>query len=282
MIWQPSQISKAILDRSWKLITDTPYKVTARWLFYVLLQEGYYNKKSDYKNKFIKLLSTARHEQHENWRPDTLEDDSRQAIVRGYGWASVDKWLHDIPDYIPCQLDKWVGEKTYVELWFEANGMKNQFEYYTDFITLRPMGGQPSIPYKYEAAKALEWAAKTYGVPVVVLYFGDLDTGGEFIGDAVDRDTHKWCGVDYKFIRCGLTIEQVEKYGVPENPDKPGDYQWEALAGDREYAAGEIIRDAIKTFMRLDAFRTKCGNIEKSEALATERLRHELSTLDIS
>jgi hypothetical protein len=281
MRWQPRPKSAAILDRSWELVTVTPYKVTARWLFYVLLQEGYYNKKSDYKNKFMKLLSNARHEEYRDWQPDTLEDDRRQAIVRGYGWASVDNWLHDIPDYVPCQLDKWTGEDVYIELWFEANGMKNQFLYYTDHITLRPMGGQPSIPYKFEAAKALEWAARRYNATVVVLYFGDLDTGGEIISDAIERDTHKWCNCDFEFIRCGLTLEQVGKYGVPENPDKPGEYQWEALAGDREHAAGEIIADAIKPYMRQDAFTTKCANIEKSEAAATEQLRQELSELDI-
>jgi hypothetical protein len=233
MSWQPRKKGAAILERSWELVDETPYKVTARWLFYVLLQEGYYSTKTDYSNKFLKLLSNARHEAYGNWRPDTLEDDSRQAIIRGYGWDNIYDWLQDIPDTVPCQLDKWMGEEAYIELWFEANGMKNQFLFYTDYITLRPMSGQPSIPYKFEAAKGLEWAANRYGAAVVVLYFGDLDTGGEIIGDAVDRDTHKWCGVDYKFIRCGLTLEQVKKYSVPENPDKPGEYQWEALAGDR-------------------------------------------------
>ena len=34
----------------------------------------------------------------------------------------------------------------------------------------------------------------------------------------------------------------MQKYGVPENPDKPGQYQWEAL---EDWQAQEIITGAL-------------------------------------
>ncbi len=273
--YKPQKKTAAMLDRAWEMVDNAPYNVTARWLFYGLLQEGWYSTKSDYKNKFMKALSKARRSFYKKWRPNTLVDDTREAVIRGTGFSSVSHWLRSVPDYFPCQLDRWVTQEHYVELWFEARGMLHQFEYYTEHITLRPMGGQPSIDYKWEAAKALEAAAQRYNKPVVVLYFGDLDTGGEVISDVIERDVRSWCSVDLKFVRCGLTMEQVTKYGVPENFEKPGDYQWEALAGALEYAAEEIIDTSTEPFVRHDAL----SSFDGMEDEATDKLRDELKQL---
>lgn len=275
MDYKPRKKTEDILDRAWELVNGAPYQVTARWLFYALLQEGWYSSKADYKNSFLKALSKARHSFYKNWQPNTLADDTREAVVRGSGFDNVGAWLRAVADYFPCQLDRWTAQDYYAELWFEARGMLNQFRYYTDHITLRPMGGQPSIDYKWESAKALEDAVRNYGKPVVVLYFGDLDTGGEVISGVVERDVRTWCAYDFRFVRCGLTMEQVEKYGVPENFEKPGDYQWEALAGDLEYAAGEIIQEAAAPYVRHDAL----SELDGVEDEATARLRDELEQL---
>jgi len=88
------------------------------------------------------------------------------------------------------------------------------------------MGGQPSIPYKWQAAQELVDAYEKYRVPIVILYFGDLDTAGEMISGVIARDVQNWCKVEFAFIRCGLNIDQVIRYSVQENPEKPGDYQW--------------------------------------------------------
>jgi hypothetical protein len=275
MSYQPAARTAAILDRAWELIDVTPYRVTARWLFYVLLQEGWYSGKTAYKDSFLKALSKARKGLYKSWRPDTLEDDTRAAVIRGKGFNSIGEWLTEIPRYFPCQLDRWREQDHYVELWFEARGMVDQFRYYTEHITLRPMGGQPSIDYKWQTAKALEDAGQRYDAPIVVLYFGDLDTGGEVISEVVEREVRGWCAYDFEFIRCGLTMDQVIKYGVPENIDKPGDYQWEALAGDLEYAAGEIIQESIEPYVRHDAL----SKLDDVEGAATDRLRDELKQM---
>jgi hypothetical protein len=166
----------------------------------------------------------------------------------------------------------WRDQPYYVELWFEARAMTDQFRHYTNHSTLRPLGGQPSIPYKWEAAKSLEYAHRRYGVPIVVLYFGDLDNAGETISDVVERDVRTWCGVDFTFIRCGLTADQVAQYGVPENFEKPGDYQWEALPDE---AASEIITTSIEPFVRHDAF----SKTQDEEWKVSEWARGELAGL---
>jgi hypothetical protein len=259
-----------MLDRAWELVNSVPYMVSARWLFYRLLQEGYYNSKSDYKDKFEKAISKARKAFYKDWRPDTLADETREAIERGTGYDDVASWLMGV-GRARCMLDKWREQPVYLELWFEARAMTDQFQHYTDHITLRPMGGQPSIPYKWEAAKALEDAYERYGVPVVVLYFGDLDTAGGQIADTVESDVRQWCAVDFEFVRCGLTEEQVMRYDILENPEKPGDYQWEALP---DMAANEIITGAVSRYLRQDAFSGVMGQERRAERWLTQELAH--------
>jgi hypothetical protein len=139
-------------------------------------------------------------------------------------------------------------------------------------VTLRPMGGQPSIPYKWQIAKALENASEAYETPIVILYFGDLDPAGETIGEVVERDIQEWCNVPFEFIRCGLNAEQVALYNVPENIEHPGAYQWEALTDD---GAREIITGNLDKFLRHDAFTA----IEEKEKAANKWLADKLSDL---
>jgi hypothetical protein len=249
MTWQPNKQTKEILDRALELVNSVPYRVSARWVFYRLLQEGYYGKKDDYKNKFMNHIRKARHEFYDGWRPDTLEDQTREAIIRGDGYASVERWLKRISTGLACNLDKWKDQDCYIELWYEARAMTEQFLHYTKHITLRPMGGQASIPYKWQIAKDLEKAAEQYQMPIVILYFGDLDPAGETIFEVVETDVRKWCTADFEVVHCGLTEDQVIKYNVPENDEKPGEYQWEALT---DSAANEIITGAVNRFLRRD------------------------------
>ena len=271
--YAPRTKTAAMLARAWGLVNEVPYQVSARWLFYRLLQEGWYSKKSDYGNKFMKAISAARKAFYKDWRPYTLADETRAAVSRGAGDQDVKSWLGAVESAgILCELDKWYSQDYYVELWFEARAMTDQFRYYTKHITLRPMGGQPSIPYKWDAAKALESAAGRYDLPLVVLYFGDLDDAGETISEVIERDVRSWCEVEFEFVRCGLNVDQVQRYNVPENPEKPGEYQWEALPDD---AAQEIISGHVDQYLRHDAF----AKIESKEASAELWMRGELAGL---
>ena len=110
-------------------------------------------------------------------------------------------------------------------------------------------GGQPSIPYKWEIAQYIGERAQYYDKSALVLYFGDLDEAGHTIFEAGRRDITKWCAVPIEFIRGGLTEEQQQRYGVPENLDHPG-YQWEALTDEQ---AREIIMDALEPYFDMGA-----------------------------
>jgi len=252
--YTPNKKNRAIVARAWEHVQSVDYSVSLRWLFYRLLQDGFYSKKKDYDNKFKALLKSCRKNFYQGWRPDTLVDDSRSSVVRGQGHLTPDEWVDALARYAACELSPWPWQAQYVELWYEARAMTAQFEHYTQDITLRPFGGDPSIPFKWEIAKALESAYEDYGLPIVVLYFGDLDEKGQSIMEAALADIRLWCGVDFDFLRAGLNPGDEHKYNIPENPDKPGEYQWEALD---DHAARELITSSVSRFVDFSAMAEK-------------------------
>lgn len=268
----PNAKSLAILERAWEHVQSVPYTVSARWLFYRLLDEHYYSGKGDYKNCFLPLFSRARHNEYGPWRPDSLEDDKREAIVRGNGWQTPALWANAVASGGACNLSRWAGQAHYLQIWFEAAAMVSQFEYYTQNITLCPFSGMPSIPYKWAIAKGIEQAAETYGLPVVVLYFGDLDKAGETIPETSLDDIRGWCDVDFDFVRIGLNPGDETLYSLPENPDHPGAYQWESLRDDDARA---LITGAVEHYVDFSVM----AEIEKREAAATARFRAVMADL---
>jgi len=245
--YKPRKQGQKILERALEHVNSVPYKVTARWLFYRLMQEGFYTGKDDYKNRFIQLLSKVRHNYYGGWKPWTLVDDTRAAIIKTGGAETVDEWVRfQSGGGWSCKLDHFYRQKYYVELWFEAAAMVRQFEYYTNGVTLRPFQGQPSIPYKYEIAKSLREMQSYYGKEIVILYFGDYDEAGLTIQNTAEADVRGWFGRDLELIRCGLNEGDGERLGIAENFEHPGSYQWEALD---DAQAEELITTSVNKYV---------------------------------
>ena len=239
--------SEEILDVAWELIESVNYDVPVRWLFYRLYQQGFYGKKGDYANKCIPLFAKARKQFYKKWTPTTLVDDSRPTAGYGYtGYSTIDECFEKVDISKSCadalssvfNLSHFYRQDRYVEVWFEAKAMLPQFKYYTNGVILRPFGGQYTVRPKWEAAKRMEDAIRKFGKPGLALYFGDCDKYGREIPENANKDIQNWCDEEFEFIFCGLTEEQAEKFDIPENPDKPGQYQWEAIPDDK---ARELI-----------------------------------------
>lgn len=271
--WCPNAKSQDILNRAKAHIDSVEYAVSARWVFYRLLQDSLYSKKSDYQT-FIALTSRARRAYWNGWNPLTLTDETREihkaeskgerpaddidefvigAIPEALEQAQNDlEYYKDKAENFSCEfnysVDHWYLQSYFVAVAFEARAMLQQFRTYTKGLSLVPCGGQPSIPLRYETAQYVKDQADNYGLPPVICYFGDLDTAGENIFNSFAEDMMQWGGVEV--IHCGLNEEQIQGFAdsgnpVPENPDKPGQYQWEALTDGQ---AREIIGMTIKEY----------------------------------
>lgn len=254
--WQPRADGKNMLDYAMAKIKSVPYKVSSRWVFYRLVQGGFIPKSRI--NKFDYLLSKARKRFYGEWKPDTLTDSIRQTNFKGEFNVSFN-----------VELDHVEFQNHYVQLWFEAEAMHGQFEYYTkDYrVSLVPFRGDCSIPIKWELAKKLEDAYAKYEKPINVLYFGDCDKKGYQILEAALKDIRAWCKIPFEIERVGLTLEQARGFCLPENPDKPDSYQWEALENEH---AEKLILESLKKYQH------SCPLLEEQEKALRGKVRTKI------
>jgi len=245
MEYQPEDKNKEILDRAMVHLKSVPYRVSLRWLFYRLLQDGLYKTKEDYHDKWKGLCSLVRKRFYGEWCPTTLHDDTSEIIIR-VGFFASREHLEKNPDVVAnmvrISFDPFYEMDRYTIIGFEARAMVEQFQHYTQGINLLPFGGDAHINFKWKIAKHLEDAHGWYGNPIQFLYFGDFDDKGQKILIAAIKDIQKWCKCPIDFEWCGLTKEQAEEFNLPDNPERPGQYQWEALSDSQ---AEEIISEAM-------------------------------------
>ena len=267
------------------------YSITARWVFYRLLQDGTYSEKKGYKH-LLSLLSKARKEFYDGWTPYSIADDTRAPVLmersgyyglhlRGYGFKDEEEWLAAIKEELNCPLDRWASQPVYVEIWFEAAAMQGQFLYYAnENIPLLAFHGDVSIPEKWRTAERLAQRYFALRKPIHIYYFGDLDTKGLTIPQSAWRDILIWTmallnkaeeGLAYQaeiqFERVGINEEQVDELGIPDNPERPGTYQWEAIDDDQAY---ELIGKASE-LVRIDSF----SDVEAEEGEIQLRLHQK-------
>ncbi len=296
MVYKPTAPVARILDLALAEVNAVQYGVTARWVFYRLLQAGVLHTKADYK-RLLSYLSRARKEWWGGWRPDTLTDDTREAVVRGGGWDSGQEWADYVVRLSRCSLDRWPTQETYVEIWFEAAAMAGQFRFHANAnIPLLAFHGDISIPAKWDAAVRLMRRWLELEKPIRVMYYGDLDEKGLLIPESAHRDVRQMM-VDalareqyllsleeqraqalamldaFTFERVGLTDDQVVEYNVPENPERPRTYQWEGLDDDAAQALIGLANDTVD----LGAF----DQVVEREDSITRQFRDHMRGLEI-
>lgn len=275
--YQSSTAVESILRAAYAHVVAAPYTVTARWVFYRLLQDGILQEKSDYK-RLLGYLSKARKGFFGGWRPDTLSDDTRQPIIRGTGFVDGAEWLQAVAR-MSCNLDHWEGQACYVEIWFEAAAMTAQFEYYTNSnVTLLAFHGDISIPAKWEAATRIASRCRELSARPIIFYYGDLDSKGLQIPESARVDVqaflvHLGFYEELEWVRVGLNEEHVVHYAIPENPERPGTYQWEALnnVGAQELI---LVSEDVLDHHSFD-------QVGVREDVITTRFREHLDSLDL-
>lgn len=242
------------LDWALDKAQSVPYVPTARWVFYRLVQEFGFKKK-DYK-RFLTTTSKARKRYYKGWDPETFADDTRKIHKNPLDkdehiYRSPTQWL-DTNKHLKATLDLIYQQEYIVLVCFEAKAMAGQFKHYLDPLRICQcaFGGDASIPYKYEIADMIgELSDKYMNKPIKLLYFGDLDKKGEEIPENAMRDIKAWAWDDFEYIPCGLTRAQVDQYNIPDSPDAPDKFQWEAVP---DHAAKEIIMENVLKFWDAD------------------------------
>ena len=276
MAGKPSEKNKRILDRAMEHIKSVPYRVSLRWVFYRLLQDGLYDDKDGYKH-FTGISRKHRREFKGEWKPDTLADDTRPVFYHGWGYDNKDSAIIGAIENLKTPLTHFTGQDYYIELWFEAKAMYQQFAYYSQGVTLRPFGGDYTLDPKWTVSLDMVEAINRFNLPIVILYFGDLDKKGLQIPYSADKDIRLWSGIDYEFKVCGLNQEQVDIFHLQDNPNKPGTYQWEALTDEQ---AREIIVGNIEQYIDTEKIKSKEEESKKIQEELIEKIKTALSIED--
>lgn len=267
-------------------VASVPYKPTARWVFYRVWQDGFYRikpgetegiAKKRANNTFNKTMSRFRY--GGQLPMNVFMDDTRASI--GQFWKDGGEYLEHVLANLDCRYDPWVdGFQDYVIVVFEARAMIQQFKHFCKpyNVQLWPLGGKSSISHQFNLAGKVHHSIKDYERAVKILYFGDCDKDGLIVAESAMRHIRSWIGKPemFKAYHVGLTVEQAEHYNLPENPDKPGQYQWEALD---HLQGGELIADALDKFCEKRLIEDKQTEInewvEEKKQVITELLEDE-------
>ncbi len=138
--------------------------------------------------------------------------------------------------------DVMARQFVHVELWVEKEGLLGFLQMVAnDFgLPYAALKGQPSDSFQQEAGE--DWCQ--IGKPVVVIYAGDFDSSGYFIGETLqDRLLQHYAAVTVEHI--GLNADLVKKYDMPP--------AFEAKKADKR--TPEFIRRFGKQCYELDAIK---------------------------
>lgn len=242
---------------------------------------------------YIDYTKNARRRFYKEWQPTTFPDESRSVIEDNlYFWDTNNAWdwidedlfikkeIHT-PD--PPTLGKFPANKTIIEIWFETSANTDFFRQYTNGMILRPFSGQYSIEKKWQAyQQILEYNRKWSDKKVHILYFGDYDLKGNQIPETAVENIRAWGEareepVNFEFHRIGLNEEHIKKFKLPDNPDKPGAYQWEALDVDKRI---KLLEDSVKKYLEVDELLLE--KIKENQSRIGSILREELENFGYS
>lgn len=220
-------------------------KPTLRTMFYRLYSLGIIpNTKYSY-HRLGKLLVNARKDGIISW--DSFSDGAKREIVGGIKrWESINDYQYvyrqphintapdpiqeanDMLDYIKklvtessYYVGRWYGQPEYVEVWIEKDAMSS-----TILSFLRDMDvyiavnkGYSSWTFLHDNAQRLLEQQES-GKQIHVLYLGDFDPSGLDMEKGHLAEGMDFFGLDIDFHRVSVSLEQIQKYNLPEMPNE--------------------------------------------------------------
>jgi hypothetical protein len=212
-------------------------RVTLRQLYYQLVARDIIPNIQKEYTKLSSLLTNGRYSGEIDW--DAIEDRTRI--------PKIPNKFNDVGDLIDVatksyQLDRWIEQDYYIELWTEKDAISSVISPITNKyqVCVSVNRGYSSASSMYESAQRfLEQDRKNK----ILLYLGDHDPSGL----DMDRDIQKRLeefGVNVQVIRIGLTSKQIKDYNLPKNPAKLKDPRAKQYVEEFGYNSWEV--DALR------------------------------------
>ena len=146
--------------------------------------------------------------------------------------------------------DLWRLSEHYCEVWCESRSIASviQRDCKELAVSLYPCGGFSSISFVHDAVEEIN--ARQDQKPVTVFYIGDYDPAGVLIDVALEREMrlHLKDDIELRFVRLGITEEQIRQYDLPEKPRKATDRR--AIHIERTVEAEAMPAHLLRSILR--------------------------------
>jgi hypothetical protein len=270
----PNRESRKLWDAITSIVEDPAYEdmtMGVRMIYYQCVTRKLVpaNNKNQYRRVQRAVLQMRRQGVLPWWKiRDGLREREHYTQYPTLEMA-VDTWAKTY------RRDVMRQQAVHLEVWIEKDSLIGfisdiAWDYGLTFAALR---GQPSESFLWESGDAWSQLNK----PVVVLYAGDFDSSGWFIGSTLQtRVQDHYDNVTVRHI--GLNMQQVEQYNLPESFEaKPTDKNTPAFVrmfGNRcveldalpPHILRQLYRDEIERTIDMDLFNAE----RRTEALERE------------
>lgn len=133
----------------------------------------------------------------------------------------IEQTIHDLLTLPQTfKLPQQFGQPYTIEVWVEKKGLLPTFEAICDEYDIKVRSPEGFSPWEFVYHVTQNW--KNYfkersSHQVKILYFGDQDPSGENIYESV-KGQLDFFGIDHDTQRIGLTVPQINRYGLPQMP----------------------------------------------------------------
>jgi hypothetical protein len=220
---------------------------TLRGFYYDLVSLDMIPNAMEVYSRIGDLMNKMRYAGLIDW--DIMEDRARQSDKVGEWDNPMDFMDSAIDAY---HLELWKNQKYYIEMFTEKDTMYPRLAPLTQkyHIMLSINRGYSSSSVYYRLSKRIQERLKE-GKRVIILYVGDHDPSGlDMIRDLEERVTEfltegeVYVVPNFSVIPVALTIDQVKKLNLPENPAKLSDSRAEKYIAEFGNSSWEV--DAMK------------------------------------
>ena len=209
-----SQKTETLIAEAQMILMDQN-PMTVRQVYYQLVSRQVIENTRGAYQAVSNALVQARKEGLIVW--DWIEDRTRSP-------RHVSMW-NDLADFLATVRQSyrravWQTQNVYLEAWLEKDALSGLFERVLDpyGVSLNVGRGYDGWTSIRDAAQRIRRAAK----PTTILYFGDFDPSGEDMARSL-TERLAWFDCWPAFIKCALTLKDVERYRLPPAFNKKSD-----------------------------------------------------------
>ncbi len=241
------QASLNLIQQANMIIADyrtQGYELTLRQLYYQLVSRNIIENSERSYTSLGNLINDARLAGLVDW--NTIVDRTR-FIRNNSHWQDPNKLLRSASKQF--DIDKWVGQEHYVEVWVEKDALVDIVgqaceKYDVPFFSCR---GYVSQSEMWQASQRISDKLQEHE-QATIIHLGDHDPSGIDMSRDIQERVKMFLGefqqYDFSVKRIALEMEQIEEYNPPPNPAKTTDSRFSKYVEQHGFHSWEL--DALE------------------------------------